>query len=64
MLSLTDPNILHTERFGSRCDAVTYLCTCCNNKVSEDEVYIDSFGRSFCGEECYVQYYNIDRRYC
>ena len=64
MLNLTHSAILQAERFGSRSDAVTYLCTCCNKELTEDEAYIDRFGRSFCGEECYGQYYNIDRRYC
>lgn len=64
MLSLTDPDILCTERFGSRCSVANYLCICCNKELTEDEVCIDRFGRSFCGEDCSNKYYGTERGYC
>lgn len=52
MLSLTHPEILRAERFGSR-DVLNCRCTYCDSKIDEDDDYIfDRFGRCFCSEGC------------
>ena len=52
MLSLTHPEILRAERFGSR-DVLNCRCTYCDSEIDEDDDYIFDFpGTVFCSEEC------------
>lgn len=51
------PEILRIEKFGSRADNQGYRCTFCDRQISEEDVYIDLFGRSFCDKKCKEVYY-------
>ena len=57
MQNMTHPDILTAERFGSRTDSQSYRCICCDREINDEGVYMDLFGRSFCGKKCRDIYY-------
>ncbi len=59
---MTHPEILLTERLGSRAQGLSCRCTFCDCVIEEEEVYINLFGRSFCGKKCKEAYYGRNKK--
>ncbi len=62
-MKLTHPEILKTEKFGSREDLENCILYCeecgdIKNKLY-DSYYIDKHGNVFCCESCVMDYYGI-----
>lgn len=64
--SLDHPDIREAESHGSLCrneiEIIGYCINCGETIISGDEYYVDKNGNKFCTDDCYIKFYEIEKK--